>query len=112
MTLSQRQAMWKTLENLGVPEETIQLIASFHQEMKAKIHMDGTMLEEIEVQNSLRQGCSMAPVLFSLYTCLAVERRLVRVENTEGVSITIKYKQDKKLFRRYSKNACEKKIIC
>ena len=51
--------------------------------MKAKIHLDGTMLEEIEVQNSLRQGCSMAPVLFNLYKCLAVERWLVRIEDTE-----------------------------
>ena len=105
-----RQAMWKALEKLGIPEETIQLITSFHQDMKARICLDGTMVEEIEVQNGLRQGCCMAPVLFNLYTCLAVERLLVRVEDTEGVSITIKYKQDKKLFRRYTKNACERKI--
>ena len=105
-----RQAMWKALEKLDVPEETIQLIASFHQDMKATIRLDGTMLEEIEVQNGLRQGCCMAPVLFNLYTCLAVERWLVRVEDTEEVGITIKYKQDKKLFRRYTKNACERKI--
>ena len=31
-----RQAMWKALEKLGVPEKTIQLIVSFHQNMKAK----------------------------------------------------------------------------
>ena len=52
----------------------------------------------------------MAPVLFNLYTCLAVERLLVRVEDTEGVGITIKCKQDKKLFRRCTKNACARKI--
>ncbi|XP_062521682.1 uncharacterized protein LOC134196544 [Corticium candelabrum] len=68
------------------------------------------MLEEIEVQNCLRQGCCIAPVLFNVYTCLAVERWLVRIEDTEGVGIMIKYKQDKKLFRRYTKNACERKI--
>ena len=84
---------------------------SFHQDMKAKIRLDGTMLEEIEVQNGLRQGCCMGPVLFNLYTCLAVERWLVRVEDTERVGITIKYKQDKKWFRRYTKNACKGKII-
>ena len=100
----------KSLKKLGVPEEKIHLIASFHQDMKAKIRLDGTMLEEIEVQNGLRQGYCMAPVLFNLYTCLAVERWLVRVEDTEGVGITIKYKQNKKLFRRCTKNACERKI--
>ena len=50
--------------------------------MKARICLDGTMLEEIEVQNGLRQGCC-APVLFNLYTSLAVGKWLVRVEDTE-----------------------------
>ena len=35
---------------------------------------------------------------------------MVRVEDAEGVGITIKNKQDKKLFRRYTKNNCERKI--
>ena len=79
----------ESIRELGVPEETIQLITSFHQDIKAKIRLDGTMLEEIEVQNGLRKSCCMAPVFFKLYTCLAVERWLVRVEDTEGVGITI-----------------------
>ena len=38
---------------------------------------------------------------------------MVRVEDTKGVGITIKYKQDKKLFRRNTKNACEWEItVC
>ena len=59
------------LAKLGVPDETIQLIKSFHQDMKARILMGGVMLEPIDVKNGLRQGCCMAPVLFNLYTCLA-----------------------------------------
>ena len=93
-----------------MPEETVQLIKSFHQDMKAKIRIDRTMLEEIEVVNGLRQGCCMAPVLFNLYSCLAIERWLARIENVEGVGITIKYKNDNKLFRKYTRNSCEKKI--
>ena len=52
----------------------------------------------------------MVPVLLNLYTCLAVEKWLARVEDVEGVGITIKYKFDKKLFRRYTRNACERKL--
>ena len=66
-----RQAMWKALEKLGVHEETIQLIVSFHQNMKAKIHLDETMVEDIEVLNGLRQGCCMTPVFFNLCTCFS-----------------------------------------
>ena len=35
--------------------------------------MDGEVLEKIAVENALRQGCTMAPVLFILYACLVVD---------------------------------------
>lgn len=105
-----REAMWAVLQKLGVPENTIKLIQSFHQDMRARIRLEGSCLEEISVQNGLRQGCCMAPVLFNLYTCVALERWLARVEGNEGVGLTIKYKYDEKLFRRYTRNASEMKI--
>ena len=47
----------------------------------------------------------MAPVLFNLYTCLVVERWLAKIEGEDGVGITVHYKYDQKLFRRYTRNA-------
>ena len=105
-----REAMWMALGKLGVPEEMVRLIRSFHEGMRAMICLDGTALEEISVKNGLRQGCCMAPVLFNLYTCLALERWLARVEGAEGVGIDVRYKYDQKLFRRYTRNANERKI--
>ena len=78
-----RVAMWTALRKLGVPEPIIELIRSFHQDMQAQIQMNGTLLEEIDVTNGLRQGCCMAPVLFNLYTCLVVERWTARVAKIE-----------------------------
>ena len=106
------EAMWIALAKLGVPEDTVQPIKSFHRDMKARVMcIDGAMLEEIEVVSGLRQGCCMAPVLFNLYSCLAVERWLARIENIEGAGNTIKYKNN-----NYSggtlasyRNCCEKK---
>ena len=37
---------------LGVPEEAVQLIKSFHQDMKVRIRMDGTMLEAFDLKGS------------------------------------------------------------
>ena len=48
------------------------------------------VVEVIEVQNSLRQGYCMAPVLFNLYICLAVERWLARVDGTDGVGLAVR----------------------
>ena len=99
------EALWVALKKLGVPLETIELIQSFHQNMKAKIRLDGLLLDEFDVKNGLRQGCCMAPVLFNLFTCLVVEHWRDRLEGVDGVGITLKHKFDGKLFRRYIRNA-------
>ena len=45
-----REAMWMALVKLGVPDETVQLIKSFHQDMKARIHIGGAMLKAIDTR--------------------------------------------------------------
>ena len=57
------------------------------------------------MQNGLRQGCCMVPVLFNLYTSLVVERWLAKLEGIDGTVITVHYKYDQRLFRRYTRNA-------
>ena len=75
--------------------------------MKAKLWVDGEMLREIEVENGLRQGCTMAPLLFNLYACVMAERWLEMVCDVEGVGTCLFYKCDQQLFQRYTKNASE-----
>ena len=100
-----RTAMWYALEKLGIPDCIIDIIRSFHEGMKAQIRVGGETLEEISVENGLRQGCTMAPVLFNLYACLVVERWSARVEEEEGAGTYLKYKLDHQLFRRSTRNA-------
>ena len=102
-----RTALWIALQKLGVPDNLITLIKSFHQDMKARLRVDGEILEEIEVANGLRQGCTMAPTLFSLYACVVAEQWLDRVEVIEGVGTLVVNKQDGQLFRRSTRNASE-----
>ncbi len=64
-----RAALWHALEKLGVPGDVVKLVQSFHEGMKARVSINGELLEEeIEVENGLRQGCT--PTLFNLYACL------------------------------------------
>ena len=59
------------------------------------------------MNNAMRQGCTMPPILFNLYACLVAERWLDRVQNEEGVGNSMLYKLDQHLFRRSTRNACE-----
>ena len=52
----------------------------------------------------------MAPVLFNLYTCLMMECWHDKVKEVVGVGVELKYKLDKKLFRRYTRNALQREL--
>jgi len=78
---------------LGVPEILVDIIRTFHEDMEARIRLDQDLLEEIDVNNSLRQGYTMAPTLFNLCACAVVERWLERVQGV-GVGTCILYKLD------------------
>ena len=50
------KALWETLGKLCVPQLLIDIISSFHENMKVRIHVDNELLEEIEVENGLQQA--------------------------------------------------------
>ena len=76
-------ALWIALQKLGVPEDVIKLVKSFHEDMKARVRVDGELLEEIEVTNGLRQGCTLAPTLFTIYASIVAEHWLDRIGTME-----------------------------
>ena len=89
-----REVLWVALKKLGVPDEVVKLIVSFHHRMQANIRLDGSVSEQFEVSNGLRQGCCMAPVLFNLFSCLVIERWRARLEEVEGVGVDLLFKYD------------------
>ena len=103
----QHEALWVALRKLGIPQLLIDIISSFHENMKARIYVEGELLEKTEVENGFRQGCTMAPTLFNLYACVVAESWLCRMHGVEGVGTYLLYKPDQQLFRQFTKNACE-----
>ena len=97
-----RAALWSVLSRMGVPEHLVRLIESFHSGMSARVLVDGIGLEDIAVNNGLRQGCCMAPALFNIYACAVFERWSSRIEDYGDVGLTLRFKLDNKLFRRAS----------
>ena len=91
------------LEKLGVPDNVIGLIRSCHEGAKARVSINGNLLEE-KVEG-LTQGCTLAPTLFNLYACLVMERWKAWVIDLNGVGTAMLNKLDGKLFRRSSRGA-------
>ena len=85
-----RCALWKILEQYGVPEVMIGLLRSLHDGMEAEVTIGGCTSATFSVTNGLRQGCTIAPTLFALYLNRVIECWWGRCKSL-GVKVFYKY---------------------
>ena len=62
-----RTALWKLLLKIGCPNHFTNLISALHTGMKASVNLKGQLSEHFEVRNGVKQGCVLAPTLFSIF---------------------------------------------
>ena len=67
-------ALWTALKKLVVPDLLVDIMPSFHANMEVRIRVEWEILEEIQVNNGLCQGCTMAPILFNMYASVLAEK--------------------------------------
>ena len=89
-----RQALWKVLFKCGVPPVMLRLIRSFHEGMKAEVRVGDSLSDSFEVQNGLRQGCTMAPTLFNIYFSAVVTKWL---RSCPEAGVEVLYKTGRRL---------------
>ena len=68
-------------------------------------------LEKIQVNNGLRQGCTMASTLFNIYASVVAERWTEAVQGIEEAGIELHYKLDQQLFRRSTRGTSKVRAL-
>ena len=61
-----RDGLWKIMTKFGCPPRFIAMVRQFYDGMQARVQNDGEFSEPFEVTNGVKQGCVMAPTLFSM----------------------------------------------
>jgi len=61
-----RQGLWKIMEKFGCPPKFTSLVRQFHQGMQAQVLDGDAQSESFAVVNGVKQGCALAPTLFSM----------------------------------------------
>ncbi|BHF62082.1 hypothetical protein SprV_0100506300 [Sparganum proliferum] len=61
-----REGLWKIMQKFGCPERFIQMVRQLHDGMKARVTDNGAVSKSLAVTNGVKQGCVLAPTLFSL----------------------------------------------
>ena len=89
-----RQGLWRIMSKFGCPDKFIQMVRQFHDGMMARVLDDGEFSEAFAVTNGVKQGCVLAPTLFSMmFTAM-----LNDAFREDEAGIKIRYRMDGSVF--------------
>ena len=81
--LVSRRGLFNLLEKIGCPPKLLSVISSFHNNMKGTVNYDGATSEPFEIRSGVKQGCVLAPTLFSIFFSMMLSYAFKT--STEGV---------------------------
>ena len=86
--------LWKIMAKFGCPSRFIAIMRQFLDGMQARVQNNGEFSEPFEVTNGVKQGCVMAPTLFSMM----FSAMLMDAFHDSDTGFPIKYHFDGKIF--------------
>ncbi|BHF76586.1 hypothetical protein SprV_0501968500 [Sparganum proliferum] len=84
------------MQKFGCPERFIQMVRQLHDGMMARVTDNGAVSEAFAVTNGVKQGCVLAPTLFSLM----FSAMLMDAYRDERPGIRIAYRTDGQLLNQ------------
>ena len=89
-----REGLWKIMAKFGCPTKFIAMVRQFHDGMLARVQNEGEFSDPFPVTCGVKQGCILAPTLFSMMFSAMLTAAFQDGDN----GIPIRYRFDGKLF--------------
>lgn len=91
-----RTGLWKILSRLGCPPKFMKMITELHENQEGQVRLNGELSTPFPIRNGVKQGCVLAPTLFSLFFSSMLKQASKNLEDDEGV--LLRYRTDGSLF--------------
>ena len=105
-----REGFWKIMAKFGCPTKFIGMVRQFHGGMLAQVQNDDEFSDAFPVTNGVKQGCVLAPTLFSMMFSAMLTAAFQDGDNR----IPVRYRFDEKLFnlrRSQAKSKVQKEVL-
>ena len=105
-----RELLWKVLRAFGCPEHLVDMVRLFHDGAEGRVAVAGRESEKFNITHGTKQGCVLAPTLFSLFLTVVLLKMSMEIEN--GVHITTRsYGKLFNLARLRAKTKTRKELV-
>ena len=84
-----REGLWRIMAKFGCPDLFISIVRQFHDGMMVSVRDNGEYSDEFAVTNGVKQGCVLAPTLFSMmFSAMLID---AYKDTSYGVDVRYRY---------------------
>ncbi|XP_071510462.1 uncharacterized protein [Diadema antillarum] len=91
-----RKGLWQILERLGCPTKFLNMIIQLHENQQGRVRYNSDFSEPFPIDNGVKQGCVLAPTLFTIFFSMMLKQAMEEFNNEDAVYI--RYRTDGSLF--------------
>ena len=107
-----RTLLWTVLACFGVPQNIISVIRQFHDGMRAFVWLDDRVcLRWFAVEQGLRQGRVLAPLLFNIFFAAVINVASTRFKADEGIMDAVVHLRKKRGAERRGEAAAGESVL-
>ena len=80
-----RSGLWLIMERLGCPPKFLKMVIQLHEDQRGRVRYSNDLLEPFPIINSVKQGCVLAPTLFSIFFNTMLQQATEDLDDEDGV---------------------------